>query len=47
MVPNPDLKAEYAYNGEGSITKIFGEFARIQLTGYYTFLDNALVRRDL
>lgn len=46
MVPNPDLKAEYAYNGEGSITKIFGEFARIQLTGYYTFLDNALVRRD-
>lgn len=46
VVPNPDLKAEYAYNAEGSIEKIFGEILKLQLTGYYIYLDNALVRRD-
>lgn len=46
VVPNPDLKAEYAWNGELSLTKIFGQFLKIDLTGYYTYLDNAIVRRD-
>ncbi len=46
IIPNPVLEAEYAYNGELSIAKIFGEFLKIEATGYYIYLDNALVRRD-
>jgi hemoglobin/transferrin/lactoferrin receptor protein len=45
MVPNPDLKAEYAYNLEANVGKVFGDWMMIDLTGYYTHLDNALVRR--
>lgn len=45
IVPNTNLKAEYAYNGELNIARVFGEVAKIDLTGYYTLLDNALVRR--
>lgn len=46
IVPNPNLEAEYAYNGELSISKIFGDFLKVDLTGYYTYLQNALVRRN-
>jgi hemoglobin/transferrin/lactoferrin receptor protein len=46
VVPNPDLKAEYAYNIDLGIAKIIGDFVKIDLTGFYTFLDNAMVRRD-
>jgi hemoglobin/transferrin/lactoferrin receptor protein len=46
VVPNPGLKAEYAYNGEIGISKVFGEAVKIDLTGYYTYLSNAMVRRD-
>lgn len=46
VVPNPDLEAEYALNGDLGIAKIFGSSVKIDLTGYYTQLDNALVRRD-
>lgn len=46
IVPNPDLKAEYAYNGEVNIARVFGERVKIDLTGFYTFLDNAMVRRE-
>jgi hemoglobin/transferrin/lactoferrin receptor protein len=46
VVPNPDLKAEYAYNAELGIAKVFGEVVKIDLTGYYTILQNAMVRRD-
>ncbi|MEZ4841896.1 MAG: TonB-dependent receptor [Flavobacteriaceae bacterium] len=45
-VPNPDLKAEYAYNFDLGIAKIFKNTVKIDLTGYYTILKNALVRRD-
>lgn len=45
IVPNTNLKAEYAYNGEINLARIFGEVVKIDLTGYYTLLDNALVRR--
>jgi len=45
VVPNKDLKAEYAYNGEFSVSKIFGEWLKLEATGYYTYLDNAMVRR--
>jgi len=46
VVPNPDLEAEYAYNFDLGFTKIFGDLMRIDLTGYYTNLQNAMVRRD-
>ena len=45
-VPNPDLKAEYAYDADLSIAKTFGDVIKIDLTGYYTLLQNAMVRRD-
>lgn len=46
VIPNPDLKAENAYNAEFGIAKIFGEVVKVDLTGYYTVLENAMVRRD-
>lgn len=46
VIPNPDLKAEYAYNYELGIAKIFGDVLKIDVTGYYTNLDNAMVRRN-
>ncbi|MEA1885705.1 MAG: TonB-dependent receptor [Bacteroidota bacterium] len=46
VVPNPDLEAEYAYNIDLGITKVFDDVVKIDLTGYYTILKNALVRRD-
>lgn len=46
VIPNPDLKAEYAYNYELGMAKIFGDVLKIDLTGYYTNLDNAMVRRN-
>ena len=45
-VPNPNLDAEYAYNFDLGIAKVFGETVKIDLTGYYTILKNALVRRN-
>ncbi len=46
VVPNPDLKPEYAYNAELGLMKVFPGAAEIDITGFYTYLDNALVRRD-
>lgn len=46
IVPNPNLNAEYAYNAEFDIAKVFGKKVKIDLTGYYTILQNALVRRN-
>jgi hemoglobin/transferrin/lactoferrin receptor protein len=46
VVPNPDLKAEYAYNAEFSLTKVLSNRVKVDLTAFYTHLDNALVRRD-
>lgn len=46
VVPNPDLKSEYAYNAEVGLSKIFGEMLKLDIAGYYTLLDNAMVRRD-
>lgn len=45
-VPNTELKPEYADNIEIGIAKTFGRFLNIDLTAYYTRLDNAIVRRD-
>ena len=46
VVPNPDLDAEYAYNAEIGLAQILGERVKFDVTGYYTLLDNAMVRRD-
>ncbi|MEZ4916461.1 MAG: TonB-dependent receptor [Chitinophagales bacterium] len=45
-VPNPGLKPEYAYNVDLGLTKIFADRVKIDITGYYTRLKNAMVRRD-
>ena len=46
VVPNPDLEPEYAYNAEIGVVKTLGEVAKIDVTAYYTLLNQALVRRD-
>jgi hemoglobin/transferrin/lactoferrin receptor protein len=45
-VPNPELEAEYAYNYDLGFAKLIGESVKLDLTGYYTILKNAMVRRD-
>ncbi len=45
LVPNPQLKPEYAYNAELNLNKeLFGTL-KVDVTGYYTWLDKAMVRR--
>ncbi|RYM35452.1 TonB-dependent receptor [Brumimicrobium glaciale] len=46
VIPNPELSAEYAYNVDLGVTRVFGNVLKLDLTGYYTLLENALVRRD-
>ncbi|MCH2214805.1 MAG: TonB-dependent receptor [Flavobacteriales bacterium] len=46
VVPNPDLNAEYATNFELGVAKVLFEKVKLGITGYYTFLNNAMVRRD-
>ena len=46
VIPNPDLEAEYAYNIDLNVAKLLGKNVKIDVSTYYTFLDNALVRRD-
>ncbi len=46
VVPNPDLKPEYAYNGELGLTATISDKLSVDLATYYTYLDNALIRRD-
>ena len=46
VVPNSRLKPEYAYNAEININKqFFSGTLKLDITGYYTYLDNAMVRR--
>ncbi len=45
VVPNTNLRSEYTYNGELNISKIFSEVLKFDITGFYTYLDNAMVRR--
>lgn len=46
VVPNPDLKAEYAYNAEVGAGLRLGEKLRLDISTYYTRLNNAMVSRD-
>jgi len=46
IVPNPDLKSEYAYNLDLGFSRDLFDILRLELTGYLTWLDNAMVRRE-
>ncbi len=46
VVPNPDLEPEYAYNADLGISKEFGNILHAEITGFYTLLNNAMVRHD-
>ena len=46
VVPNPDLKSEYAYNVDLNVAKLFGKNVKVDVSTYYTLLENAMVRRD-
>ncbi|WP_311195827.1 TonB-dependent receptor domain-containing protein [Antarcticibacterium sp. 1MA-6-2] len=46
VVPNPNLRPEYAYNGELGLNWRIGEFLVMDLASFYTILENAMVRRD-
>nr|WP_321408371.1 TonB-dependent receptor [uncultured Carboxylicivirga sp.] len=45
-VPNPVLKPEYAINGEVGAAIVIIEKLKIDMAAYYTWLTNAMVRRD-
>jgi hemoglobin/transferrin/lactoferrin receptor protein len=45
VVPNVNLSAETAYNGEFNVSKLVGNTLKIDLTAYYTYLNHAMVRR--
>lgn len=45
VVPNENLKPEYAYGGELGLKLSFGNGFILDMSTYYTYLNNALVRR--
>jgi len=45
VVPNQDIKPEYAYSAEFGTAKTFGSFLKADAAFYYTYLKDALVRR--
>lgn len=46
VVPNTDLEPEYAYNAEFGIQRNFNDKLVLKGAAYYTYLVDALVRRD-
>jgi hemoglobin/transferrin/lactoferrin receptor protein len=46
VVPNPDLEPEYAYNAEMGIRKNFKDKLVLKGAAFYSYLVDALVRRD-
>lgn len=46
VVPNENLKPEYAYGADLGLKLDFNNKVVLDLNAYYTYLDNALVRRD-
>jgi len=44
-IPNPGLTPEYAWNFELGIVKNLPNLFRLELNGFYTILNNAIVRR--
>jgi len=46
VVPNPDLESERAFSGELGLYMNLNDIVKLDISAYYTYLDNALVRRD-
>ena len=46
VVPNPDLETEYAYSTELGVQKNFSDKVVLKCATFYTYLVDALVRRD-
>ena len=49
IVPNPDLKPEYLYSLDALVARKFGSKNqhKIELSGFYSFLVDAMVRRNV
>ncbi len=45
LVPNPQLQPEYAYNAELNLNKVLFGALKLDVTGYFTRLEQAMVRR--
>ncbi|HYQ59079.1 MAG TPA: TonB-dependent receptor, partial [Draconibacterium sp.] len=45
VVPNPDLKPEYARNMELSLIRSYHNKVKVEVTGFYSWLKDAMVRR--
>ncbi len=45
-VPNPGLRSEYAWNIDMGLTRELFDILHLELTGFVTWLDNAMVRRE-
>lgn len=45
VVPNPELKPEYLYNIDAGFRTEAGQLLHAEVTGFFSFLDNAMVRR--
>lgn len=43
-VPNENLSPEYSYNGEVGVSRVVEGYIKIELVGYFTFLEDAIVR---
>lgn len=46
IVPNENLEPEYLYNVDIGIIRRFHDVAKIEITTFYSYLNNAMVRRD-
>ncbi len=46
IIPNPDIKPEYTYNGELGISREIEGFLKLDAVVYYSLLTNAIVRTD-
>ena len=46
IVPNADLGSEYTYNLDFAVIKKFSNIARFEVNTFYTWLRDAMVRRD-
>ncbi len=46
VVPNPDLKPEFAYSVDAGIQRQIDELMILEVSAFYTYLKDAMVRRD-
>lgn len=44
VVPNPDLKPEYTYNGDLSLSYFISDRLKVEVSGFYTLFRNAIVQ---